>query len=310
MSLAPIILFVYNRPEHTRLTLNALAENIKADQTELFIFCDGPKPNASDDTLEKIKAVRSLVREKLWCRQVSIVERDTNYGLSKSIIYGVTEIINQYGKAIMLEDDIVTTRLFLTFMNEALTLYEDKGLAGVSGWAFPIKVDEPSYFSRIGSCWGWGTWKKTWQQTEWNADKLMSQLSDPVVKQEFDADGRYPYFKMLESQSLGLNDSWAIRFYASFFVRKELFLFSSVPLAVNIGMDGTGVHYTNSKERALFAEIKLGDLSEVVLKLETPAEKTIIRKQIVNSYHVDVKAKNDRWNIINYLLNSVRNVFN
>ena len=149
MTYSPVILFIYNRPEHTRQTLEALAANTLAKESDLFIFADGPKENATVQQLEKIQQTRKLARSKKWCKNVTVIESKKNKGLAASIISGVTEIVNKYGKVIVLEDDIVTGKYFLEYMNEALDKYaEEKNVWHISGFRDPVKreIEGSSYF--------------------------------------------------------------------------------------------------------------------------------------------------------------------
>jgi hypothetical protein len=247
--LAPIVLFVYARPRHTRQTLEALAANLYADKSLLYIYADGPKPGASELQLKNIREVRELIREQKWCSEVRIVESETNKGLSCSVIEGITATLKTHEGIIVLEDDIVVAKGFLKFMNEALRMYaKDDKVAGVSGWSFPIQVSEHTYFSRVGSCWGWATWKRVWDKVNFNGTELIEKLEQRDLIGEFNVDGSYEYFGMLNSQVLGKVDSWAVRFYANYFLTNSLFLFPKYSLAHNIGFDGSGTHSSNIEE--------------------------------------------------------------
>jgi len=162
---APIVLFVYNRPWHTRQTLEALAANFLADQSELFVFADGPKPEASRNDLDKIQEVRKIVKEKPWCKNVQLIESEVNKGLAQSVITGVTQIINQYGCIIVLEDDLIISPWFLTYMNEGLELYQTaSNVYSINGYMFPIETDRTdTVLLPYTSTWGWGTWKNKWK---------------------------------------------------------------------------------------------------------------------------------------------------
>ena len=139
MILAPIIVFAYNRPYHLRQTLEALSENDLSDQSNLIIFCDGPKNNASPEQLEAIKEVRSIAHAKKWCKKVIVEESEYNKGLADSIVNGVSSVVEEYGRVIVLEDDIVTSRGFLKYMNDALELYEhDDQVMHISGYMYPL----------------------------------------------------------------------------------------------------------------------------------------------------------------------------
>lgn len=133
--MAPVVLFVYNRPMHTEQTLEALHQNELADESILYIYADGPKGNLTKDAIEKIIRTRRVIRKKKWCKEVHIIESTHNKGLADSIISGVTDTVNRYGKAIVLEDDVVTSKGFLRYMNDALVMYEhDAGAMHISGF--------------------------------------------------------------------------------------------------------------------------------------------------------------------------------
>ena len=161
MNLAPVVLFVYNRPWHAEQTLHALQANTLANQSDLYIYCDGAKPNAALEDLKKIEAVRALVTSQEWCKTVTIIENEHNLGLANSVIQGVTEVIEKHGSVIVLEDDIVTGTYFLQFMNDGLNLYkEEQQVFGVSGYRFPSSktIKQPTYFLPIMSSWGYATY--------------------------------------------------------------------------------------------------------------------------------------------------------
>ncbi|MEQ8688380.1 MAG: glycosyltransferase family A protein [Imperialibacter sp.] len=249
MKLAPIALFTYNRPQHTRQTLEALSSNDLADQSTLYIFCDGPKKGCESATLEKIREVRRLAKSKVWCDSVHVIERSENMGLAANIVEGVTHIVNEFGKVIVLEDDLVTSRYFLTFMNKALSHYEDLDLVGcISGYTYPVKETLPSSFFITGAdCWGWATWKRAWSFYESDGTKLLKAIRETGQGFDFDFNGSYPYTKMLRDQTEGKNDSWAVRWYASLYLRGQLCLYPGRSLVQNIGMDGSGTHSPNTK---------------------------------------------------------------
>ena len=243
MNLAPIILFVYNRPLHTQQTLEALALNELAKESVLYIFSDGAKDNASNEILKNIEDTRKLIKSKPWCKDVIIIERPQNFGLAKSVIEGVTQIINQFGKAIVLEDDLVTSPYFLKFMNEALHKYEHQdSVACISAYVYPIPNLPDLFFTKGADCWGWATWKRAWDLFEPDGSKLLQALETKKLTAEFDLNKSYPYTKMLRDQVEGINHSWAIRWYASSFLKNRLCLYPGQSFVNNIGTDGSGTH--------------------------------------------------------------------
>jgi len=244
MNLAPVILFVYNRPWHTEQTLEALMLNELADQSTLYIYCDGPKDHASDESLKNIKEVRTVIRKKNWCKEVIIRERTKNFGLAESVIKGVSDVIEKHGRVIVLEDDIVTGKYFLKFMNDGLNIYENEPqVFGVSGYKFPSikEVKEPTYFLPISSSWSYATWSDRWNKVNFNGNLLLKKIDENKLNEKLDFGG-YPFYSMLKDQIKGKNDSWAVRFYASMLLDGAYFLFPQMSLIENIGFDNSGTH--------------------------------------------------------------------
>jgi len=246
MRLAPIALFVYNRPEHTLKTLEALAQNDLASQSELFVFCDGPKHNADAKTNKAIKKVRAIVSRKQWCNKVTIYESDTNKGLADSIVTGVSEVVNKFGKIIVLEDDIVTAKGFLSFMNKALELYkyEDRVMQ-ISGFMVPSKVElEQTGFFRCPGSWGWATWNSSWKHYNHNTSELVSKITKEDIS-TFNLDDNYHYYNQLVDNDSGKLKTWVVRWYASMYYQNGLCLYPKKSLIQNIGF-GTGATNTSS----------------------------------------------------------------
>jgi len=249
MNLAPIVLFVYNRPWHTQQTLEALANNDLAKDSKLYVFADGCKQGDSEDALQKIKETREVVKSKNWCKEVILIESETNLGLANSIINGVTKIINKYGKIIVLEDDLVTSKYFLKFMNDSLNFYErQEEVISISAYIYPIINLPEQFFIKGADCWGWATWKRGWDLFEPSGEKLLKKLEDKNLKHQFDINGTYPYTIMLREQIDGKNNSWAIRWYASAFLKNKLCLYPGKSFVNNIGIDGSGTHSGTSNK--------------------------------------------------------------
>lgn len=238
---APIALFVYNRQDHTRRTIEALKQNILAEHSDIYIFSDAPKSNAQ---VSAVSGVRSYIHEIDGFKSVTIVLREANFGLARSIIDGVTTIVNKYGRIIVLEDDMATSPYFLTYMNEALEKYEDDDrVAGVHGWMIPVNNPLPEAFFLPGAdCWGWATWSRGWACFNSDGQFLLDELIRRNLIYVFDYNGSYPYSKMLKDQINGDNDSWAVRWYASAFLAGKLTLHPGRSLVHNTGIDNSGTH--------------------------------------------------------------------
>lgn len=244
MALAPIALFAYNRPKHLQQVLTALANNKEAEESLLYIYCDGAKVGASTETLEKIKEVRQIANSENRFHKVIVTEQAKNKGLASSIMDGVTEVINKHDTAIVLEDDIVTSPFFLRYMNDGLNYYrDDVRVASIHAYTYPVEESLPeTFFIRGADCWGWATWQRSWQHFNRDGAWLLSQLWNQKLGYIFDYNGGFSYTLMLEEQIRGINDSWAVRWHASTFLQNKLTLYPGLSLVQNIGNDSSGVH--------------------------------------------------------------------
>ncbi len=241
MKLAPIVLFVYNRPWHAKQTVEALQKNFLVKDSDLIIFSDGAK---KPEDQKEIDQVRDYVKTIDGFRSVKIIENERNVGLARSIIAGVTKIINEYGRIIVLEDDIITSRHFLEYMNRGLELYEnDDRVISIHSYIYPVKGTLPeTFFIKGADCQGWATWKRGWDLFEPDGKKLLKEISDKKLTKKFNFSNSFPYSKMLRAQIAGKNSSWAIRWYASAFLKDKLTLYPRESLVYNTGFDGSGTH--------------------------------------------------------------------
>ncbi len=242
MNLAPVVLFVYNRPEHTRKTIESLLKNALAEQTDLYIYSDGAK---NKDAEPLVKEVRQFIKEISGFKNIFVVERDINFGLASNIIDGVTDVVNSAGKVIVLEDDLLTSSNFLCFMNEALDKYEnEQSVYAVTGYSFADggRVPESTYFLSITSSWSWATWRGKWSIFSRDSEILKRVISDESKIRDFNFDDSYDYVSMSKLQLDGKINSWAIFWYMSIFLKNGLTLFPAERLVRNIGYDGSGTH--------------------------------------------------------------------
>lgn len=294
---APLLLFVYNRPDHTLQTIDALKKNELSEETDLVIFSDAPsKSNHENDVLK----VRELIHGVSGFKSVEIIERRTNMGLAASIIDGVTKVCNERGRVIVLEDDLVTSPYFLRYMNDALNLYsDDERVISVCAYAFPLNCSMPeNYFLCDPGCWGWATWKRGWDLFEQDGLKLLSALQNKKLEYRFNFSNSYDYIGMLKSQISGINDSWAVRWYASAFLNEKLTIYPGKTLVSNIGTDGSGRHRDSSN---LFVAV----LSSAAIQLgEANVEENLIVREALIKYLRSIRAAWPR-RTLNYFRNQL-----
>lgn len=250
MQLAPIAIFVYNRFEHTKQTIENLKKNELSKQTNIYIFSDGPK---KESDLKDISKIREYLKSLTGFKNIFIKENEKNKGLAKSIIDGVSFVFQKNEKIIVLEDDLIVSRFFLNYMNESLEYYKDEdNIWSISGYNPPIKFPKnykkDIYISPRGCSWGWGTWKNRWDSCDW----VLKKSDIDKVKKNFKGEKSFNYggndmIKMLENQYNKKIDSWAIRWCYNQFLQNKLTIYPVISQIKNIGLDGSGTHHAKTK---------------------------------------------------------------
>ena len=253
-NLAPIALFVYNRPEHMQRTVNSLRKNELASQSDLFVFSDGPKDEAASTAVQQ---VRSHIRTIHGFKSVTIIERERNWGLGNSVIGGITALCTKFGRVIAMEDDLLTTADFLTFINQALDRYENEPrIFSVSGFNFGF--NGPEHYPYDAFCFyrssslGWGTWKDRWERADWKMADYHRFCADKEQQRQFNRGGD-DLSNMLALHMHGKIDSWAIRWAYTHFKQDALALLSFRPRVFHIGFDDSA---TNQRRKS-FTQLPL-----------------------------------------------------
>lgn len=245
--MAPIALFVYNRPWHTQQTVEALQRCEMAAKSDLYIFADGPKTCATEEQKAKISEVRKYIHTIDGFHSVTVEESETNNGLANSVISGVTKVIEKYSKVIVLEDDIVAHPFFLRFMNDALELYKaNQKVFAISAtmerFIIPSRYKNDVFLTHRFGSWGWATWADRWSIVDWEINNY------PIIKQSTKKQikhfckGGADLWPMLQAQYRGDIDSWAIRMGYNMSLQNKLCLRPVKSFVYNIGMDGSGIH--------------------------------------------------------------------
>lgn len=296
MNLAPVAIFVYNRPEHTKKMLDSLKENHLAVETEIYIFIDGIKTKDHYYRNEKVKEICNSI---VGFKRIHIIERVINFGLAKNIVDGVDFVINKHGKIIVLEDDIVTSRFFLNFMNDALDLYENiQDVWHISGWTYPdLKSSEQVFLWRLMNCWGWATWIDRWQHFEKNPKKIIEEWTNKEIS-KFNLDGCENFFRQIKLNSTKKINTWAVFWYATIFKNNGLCLNPVNSFVKNIGIDGSGEHCTNN-------DIYTAEINQEYesIKLLTIEENSLIVEQIKRFY------LQNKPSMFNRILNKIKKIY-
>lgn len=307
-NLAPIALFAYNRPTHLEACLNALMQNELAAQSSLFIYIDKVEDELDIENIKKNKDVIKIANEKQWCANCEITIRNENFGIEKNIIFAVTELINKYNKVIVLEDDLIVSNSFLTYMNTALIKYENEEKVMQIGGYNLIKNTKSSFDAillPITTSWGWATWKRVWNNVSFESINNISENE----KFLFDLDASFPYYNMFITQlRLKNENTWDIQFWKHVFKAKGLVLYPKNNLVFNLGFDGSGVHYTeaiNAKQNMVFSNQKFENF---------PSKIAFEKVHLINLKHTLLKLHQPLriifLNYINYYLKKVINKAN
>ena len=282
-NLAPIAFFVYKRPDHTRQTLEALAANELASESDLFIFSDGPR-NEQDE--KGVCAVREYISAVSGFKSVNIVAHGKNQGLAKSLIGGITELCDKFGRVIVVEDDVLTSPHFLRFMNDALKQYEDNHEVFSICAFWPLKPelgDDTAFFLNYFAVWGWATWKRAWDFYDYEATGWEELLKNKRMAWDFDFEGRFDFTAMLLSQVQKNINTWDIQWTWVIYREKKLCLFPPHSLSINIGFDSLGEHTTSPEERWLVKNIDLGIEKKIAFPARVELDET--KRVLLGKFH-------------------------
>ncbi|MGL4956279.1 MAG: glycosyltransferase family 2 protein [Bacteroidales bacterium] len=241
-TLAPIALFTYNRIAHTKQTVQALQQNTLASQSDLYIFSDGWKDEADKN---KVIEVRTYLHQITGFKSIQILESVNNKNLAHSLIKGISKLLSEYEKIIVFEDDIITSPLTLEFLNNALEIYkDDKNVGMIHSHSITAEGLPELFFDTRSGSWGWATWKRAWEEVNFNGEELLAEIQRKKLKKEFNYNSSIRFIKMLKHQIAGKNSSWAVRVYASFFLKGILTLYPGLSYSQHIGFDvGTHCHF-------------------------------------------------------------------
>jgi len=237
----PIAIFVYRRAAHARHMFESLERCARLDECDITVFCDGAK-NTEEEAA--VGAMRALVREWQERRPLRIVESAENRGLARSVAAGVSQLCDESGRVIVLEDDLTLSSGFIDYMLQALDSYQDApDVWQISGFVFPNRYrgNEDAFFLPLTCSWGWATWERAWRHFTWESSDA-AEIKNPNVRRRFDLCDSYDWAQMLEDRLAGRNSSWAVLWYWTVFRRNGLALYPRVPMVDVGGFDGTGTH--------------------------------------------------------------------
>jgi hypothetical protein len=236
-----IAIFAFQRPDHLRQVLYSLACQSTPCVFPIFLFLDGPRTVADTEAVEGCRAVAS---EVAYLLQISIISSEVNRGLYRSLTDGISAVLADHERVIVIEDDIVVAPYFLDYMCDALHCYaENPRVASIHGYIPPISRPLPeTFFLRGADCWGWATWRNRWSLYRHDAAAMAAEIRGRGLARAFDLGGRVPNLRLLDERAAGRSSSWAICWHASCFLADRYTLHPGRSLVRNIGLDNSGEH--------------------------------------------------------------------
>lgn len=295
-SLAPIVLFTYKRLETLKQTVSALANNYLAYKSDLIIYSDGPK-NQEESLV--IREIRQYLKTITGFKSVYVHESKTNKGLATSIINGVTEVMAEYHKAIVLEDDLITSSNFLEYMNQGLDYYQDNTqILSISGYSPSISGlnSMDSYYTQRASSWGWGCWEDRWNKIDWDAKSYDSFVNDSQAKSKFNEMGS-DMCLMMKRQMQGTINSWAIRFCFHQFQKNLFSVHPSVSKIKNIGLSEKNATNTVNVHNRFHSQFDTSESVHFNFDKQVQLDKAIIKQFIMNN-SVKSRLLTRVWNLL------------
>lgn len=286
---APIVIFTYRRLDHLISCINSMMANSEFSKSEIYVFSDGWR--SEKDKIE-VLAVREYLNKLQNNLEIKLYFREKNYGLQKNITEGVTKVLEENSSVIVIEEDLVVSKYFLKYMNYSLNKYKfNEKVISIHGYCYPnINIPDSYFFLRGADCWGWATWREKWSVYSPNGFKLLFKLLvRPMLIFRFNFSLYGPYIRMLYKSARKKNDSWAIKWYASAYLKNMYTLYPRIPLVKNIGLDDSGEHCgkTNIYDVELNKNLILPDLDIVEENNRAWKEfKNFYKKQFIEKFKI------------------------
>lgn len=247
-NLAPVVVFSYNRVDHLEKTLKALSSNYLAEDSALIVFSDGPRADKDEKGVNEVRNFLETFKKNTVFKSIEIVISKENKGLADSIISGVTRVITKFKKVIVVEDDVITSKYFLMYMNDGLNMYKEfKNVGSMASFVPNInipKVYENTVFASMRpSSIAWATWIDRWQTTNWELENYHKEKYSLKIRKQLNSWGN-DVAGRLDRYVAGYNNSWAVRFTVSRIRQEQCAIHPYKSISKHIGFDGSGTNTT------------------------------------------------------------------
>lgn len=249
--MSPICLFVYKRYQTTKLMLESLMACPECAESELYVFMDEARNDSEATDVEK---VRELFDDLKGFKKIHPFPARMNKGMAKSVIEGVTRVLQDHEDIIVIEDDLVVSPDFLSFMNEAIEAYRNRtDIWSISGYTPQLKELESENKQGVflvprAQCWGWATWRDRWETVDWEVGDFKFLARNKSRRHAFDMGGN-DLFRTLEMERRERIESWAVRWAYAASKQKKLTVNPIQSKVQNIGLKSSTSHVGWHDER-------------------------------------------------------------
>ena len=296
MTNAPIIVTVYDRLQHFQQCIGALQRNGPSIDSELYVVSDAPgKPGHS----LKIDQVRAYAQSITGFKKVHLVFREENYGAYRSFLAITQQVLNEHGRFIFLEDDVVASQNFLDYMNDGLKFYEaDKRIFSITAYTYPVQFPKDFkadvFFLPSNCAWGFATWKDRWEKVDFGAkDRFAVAMGDGKLYKKIISTGIY-MMQILRADSQGRVQATDVRVAFHQCIHDVYTVYPHISKIINIGLDGSGLH-SGTDENNKYRVQSDTSTDKVVFDADVRLDPAIIRR--IRNYQ--------NGNLLNRLVNSL-----
>ena len=230
--------FCYKRAEKLKTSMEALLKNPECASLDIIFFADGYK---NENDKPGVEATRNYIDSITGFKNIYKHFRERNYSTGPNFFEGLTYLSRHYNQFIIVEDDLVVTPNYISYMLAALDFYRDeKSVFCITGYVFPLNLRNYDYdtivYKRFCS-YGWSCWSNRMRQIAWHTDELINLIqSTPNFKNRLNKEG-FDLYRMLKKQINGTISTWDIQMQVHVAKHDFNIVYPVISKAKNIGFD-------------------------------------------------------------------------
>ncbi len=239
----PVVLCVFRRLDTTKKVFERIRE---ARPPKLYIISDAAREQVEGER-EKVAEVRQYIEQNVdWKCEVFKNYAAVNMGCGRRIPDGINWVFESEETAIILEDDCLPENSFFQYCQEMLEYYKDDDrimvIGGNNPFASCYKSEEDYLFSKVPFMWGWATWKRTWEQYDFDLKTFPKDKSNPIFKKIFPLKAYWVYMSEFESLYRHEFDAWDYQVMYASIMYDKLNIVPSESHVFNIGFHEEATH--------------------------------------------------------------------